>query len=482
MDINKTIGGEALHIPSEGRLGMTAAAQLEAELRQPLDGSAPLEDVAVLHINHCMDNTFSFNDVLKSMFSHVTFVTPPYSIQDIPEEYPGPCYHGMRRDGVYHLMKNKTELGCGGTEFLEATLLLLEEAFRRELIPLLRQGKKLLIIEDGGYHFEALPRVKHLFPEVEDRIIGVVEQTTSGTRRSMSRQGYRYAYPCASIARSDIKMNVESIFIGQRIVEELGLMLYAADTFYSFQSVLLIGYGIVGRSCRMALEGRFCRIGAYDTNPRMLRVAENDGLRAYSKPDPEMFSGDTIVIGCVGAPSFGADMFRAFLEGPGTNLYLASGSSKEVEFSYFLRYLAGKEAEISGLVLEGWETAQWHACYRFRYGGTGKNVYLMAEGKPVNFYREGVVSLTYRVIDLVFTEMLKMALYLCRNRALPPQLYVLGEDNPLTRAVSEKELLDLWFQENHFWYKGELEAFLRPHPLAAELRKITWEKDYGEDY
>ena len=58
MDINKTIGGEALHIPSEGRLGMTAAAQLEAELRQPLDGSAPLEDVAVLHINHCMDNTF----------------------------------------------------------------------------------------------------------------------------------------------------------------------------------------------------------------------------------------------------------------------------------------------------------------------------------------------------------------------------------------------------------------------------------------
>ena len=144
-----------------------------------------LEDVAILHINHCMDNTFSFNDVLRSLFGHVTLVTPPYSNQDIPEEYPGPCYHGTRQDGVYRLMKNKTELGCGGTEFLEATLLLLEEAFRRELIPLLRRGKKLLIIEDGGYHFEALPRVKRLFPEVEDRIIGVVEQTTSGARRSM---------------------------------------------------------------------------------------------------------------------------------------------------------------------------------------------------------------------------------------------------------------------------------------------------------
>ena len=304
----------------------------------------------------------------------------------------------MRRDGVYHLMKDRVELGCGSTEFLEATLLLLEEAFRRELIPLLRQGKKLLIIEDGGYHFEALPRVKRLFPEVEDRIIGVVEQTTSGTRRSMSRQGYRYAYPCASVARSDIKMHVESIFIGQRIVEELGLMLYAADAFYSFHSVLLVGYGIVGRSCRMALEGRFCQLEAYDTDSRVLEVAEKDGLRIYSHPDPAMFSRDTIVIGCVGGPSFGEELFRAFLEGQGTNLYLASGSSKDVEFSYFLRYLAGKEAAIPGLVLEGRETAEWYSCYRFRYGGAEKTVYLMAEGKPVNFYREGVISLTYRVI------------------------------------------------------------------------------------
>ena len=451
-----------------------AAEAAEAEKR--------LADIAVLHINHCMDNTFYFNNVLRGLFNHVTLLTPPYSNQDIPENYAGSCYHGMRRDGVYHLMKNRVELDCCGTEFLESTMLLLEEAFRRELIPLLRQGNQLLVIEDGGYHFEALPRVKRLFPEVEDRIIGVVEQTTSGTRRSMSRQGYRYSYPCASIARSDIKMNVESIFIGQRIVEELGLMLYAVDAFYSFHSVLLVGYGVVGRSCRMALKGRFCRLEAYDTNPRVLQVAKDDGLRTYSHPSPEMFSGDTIVIGCVGRPSFGEELFRAFLDGQGTNLYLASGSSKDVEFSYLLRYLAGKEAEISDLSLEDRETAERHTCYRFRYRGEEKHVYLMAEGKPVNFYREGVISLTYRVIDLVFTEMLQMALYLCRNRNLPPQLYVLGEDNPITRAVSEKELLDLWFKENHFWYQGELETFLQPHPLAAELRKIAWEKDHGEDY
>ena len=445
-------------------------------------GAPGRKDVAVLHINHCMDNTFRFNDVLKGLFGHVTLLTPPYSNQDIPEGYPGPCYHGARREGRYCLMKDRRELGLSCGQFLEATLLLLEEAFRQELVPLLRQGKKLLIIEDGGYHFEALPQVRRMFPGVEDSIIGVVEQTTSGTRRSMSRQGYRYAYPCASIARSDIKMNVESIFIGQRIVEELGLMLYEADTFYSFHDVLLLGYGIVGRSCRMALEGHFCRLAAYDTNPRVLRVAREEGLRAYPRPVPEMFARDTIVIGCVGRPSFDEEMFRAFLAGEGKTLYLASGSSKDVEFSYFLRYLAGSEAQIPGLVLEGQETARWYRRCRFRYGGGEKTVYLMAEGKPVNFYREGVISLTYRVIDLVFTEMLQMALYLCRHRDLPPQLYVLGGDNPITRAVSEGDMLERWFRENQLWHPGELERFLRPHPLAGELREIAWERDNGENH
>ena len=149
---------------------------------------------------------------------------------------------------------------------------------------------------------------------------------------------------------------------------------------------------------------------------------------------------------------------------------------------YFLRYLAGQEEEIPGLSLEGGETAPWFDRYRFRYGGAEKKVYLFAEGKPVNFYREGVVSLTYRVIDLVFTEMLLAALYLCAHRTLPPRLYMLGEPNPITRAVSEEELAGLWFRENRFYFEGNIGSFLRPHPLAGELRQIAWEREHGKDY
>lgn len=43
MNINKTIDGSALHIALEGRLDTTTAPQLEAELKQSMDGVTMLE-------------------------------------------------------------------------------------------------------------------------------------------------------------------------------------------------------------------------------------------------------------------------------------------------------------------------------------------------------------------------------------------------------------------------------------------------------
>ncbi len=43
MNINKTIDGSALHISLEGRLDTTTAPQLEAELKQSMDGVTLLE-------------------------------------------------------------------------------------------------------------------------------------------------------------------------------------------------------------------------------------------------------------------------------------------------------------------------------------------------------------------------------------------------------------------------------------------------------
>ncbi len=43
MNINKTIDGSAMHISLEGRLDTTTAPQLEAELKQSMDGITMLE-------------------------------------------------------------------------------------------------------------------------------------------------------------------------------------------------------------------------------------------------------------------------------------------------------------------------------------------------------------------------------------------------------------------------------------------------------
>ena len=43
MKINKTVEGTTLHISLEGRLDTTTAPQLEAELKQSLDGITQLE-------------------------------------------------------------------------------------------------------------------------------------------------------------------------------------------------------------------------------------------------------------------------------------------------------------------------------------------------------------------------------------------------------------------------------------------------------
>lgn len=43
MNISKTVDGTALHISLEGRLDTTTAPQLEAELKQSMDGITQLE-------------------------------------------------------------------------------------------------------------------------------------------------------------------------------------------------------------------------------------------------------------------------------------------------------------------------------------------------------------------------------------------------------------------------------------------------------
>lgn len=430
------------------------------------------DDIILLHINHCLDNSFYFNDMLHQLFPELIFVGVPYNHKTVKKAYPYACYYAKYEGEEYELMKNDQSLGDIRGDFLVATLALIEQALLRDIIPRFSEGKKLLIIEDGGYHYDIVGKLSEQYPKLTAHILGVVEQTTSGTKRCLFYEKHHgLQYPCISIARSDMKMNLESVFIGQRVVEELSHFLYTADLFLSFQHILLVGYGIIGRSIANVLNNKRCHIGVYDIDPEILDVAKEDGYQTYPTVTKDMFDTTTILIGSVGIPSFTEEMFLCFLQGKADTLYLASASSKNLEFIYFIEYLKGIQKPIPGLTFLEEETTRFYTAYHFSYQKQKKTVVLVAEGVPVNFYREDVISLTYSMIDIVFTEMFEMAMICCKEKTLPNQLLLLGRAKELVHTISEEELIKSWFEQNQFYYQQNLKQFLNVHPLAERLRE-----------
>ena len=431
------------------------------------DGS----NIVVLHVNHCMDNSFYFSEALKQIFHEVVFIGVPYNDKEVTPGYTFRYYYGKNKKGIYELYQGPKLFQITSQDFTEATELLLERAMERDILPHLRAGKKLLVIEDGGYHYKVLNRMAEKEPLLKTHMLGSVEQTTSGTVKCIDASKENgYAYPCTSISRSNIKMHVEARFIGHRVVEELSSFLYTANTFLDFHNVLILGYGIVGRRVARDLKGKRCQITVYDNDDFISRIARAEGFRTASTITPENFQKSTILIGNVGADVFPAEILLAFLDGAADSLYLASSSSQDREFKTFINMTQEKIPFPEGVVLTEEIPEEFYTIYRLSYQGRIKNVYLIAQGMPVNFYRKDVISLTYSIIDLIFSEMLSMGITLCRDEHLPKKLYLLGEDDGFMPFVSEEELTELWFEKYDLSDGNDIQEILDSHPFSGYLR------------
>ncbi len=218
---------------------------------------ASLKDIVVLHVNHCMDYSFYFSEILNDLFARAVFVGVPYNDMAVEDGWSFIPYYGRKLKNTFELCRGQECFYSGNGAFVKMVQRLIETALEKDLLPYLREGKRLLIIEDGGYHYPALRRFQEKYPEFRDSVCGSVEQTASGTVRCRKfGQENGFFYPCGSISRSDIKMHIESRFIGHRVVEELAYFLYTANAFLDFHHVLLLGYGIVGRQVARDLQSR----------------------------------------------------------------------------------------------------------------------------------------------------------------------------------------------------------------------------------
>lgn len=455
---------------------MPVLDKLSRETQESL--GAMTEDIVVLHINHCMDNSFYFSEVLNRMFHDVIFIGAPYNGRGMEGNYSFRYLYGKNRKGSYELYDRDQCFKILQNDFTAAMEALITQAITTYIIPYIVSGKRLLIFEDGGYHYPVLEKLSADYGLTEDCVVGCVEQTASGTVRCRDYgklEGFRY--PCASISRSEIKMGIESRFIGHRVTEELGSFLYSANTFWDFHSVLLIGYGIVGRRVAMDLREKKCRITVYDDDAYIREIAETEGYDVLSEITPGYFQKTTIIVGNTGTSAFTVEMLTSFLHGKASEIYLASSSSQDREFKVFLDMVNGNLPFPTGTVLCGTDEQEYYTIYHLRYREQKKKVYLIAEGLPVNFYRKDGISLTYSIIDLVFSEMLSMGITLCREEQLPRRLYLLGEDDGFLPFLSEEELLRLWFETYGLSCGGNLKESMDMHPATGYLRKKLIQED-----
>ena len=135
-----------------------------------------------------------------------------------------------------------------------------------------------------------------------------VEQTSSGieTIKYINLQ-----YPIINVARSRAKLNIESPFIAEAVIDRLRTYLKKNS------EILILGNGAIGNSIYETLKKDYS-LARYDTVKGKSDLANLSELEKYD-----------LVIGCTGKTSIFQDMFKYLKKG----VILASASSSDVEFS-----------------------------------------------------------------------------------------------------------------------------------------------------
>ena len=109
-----------------------------------------------------------------------------------------------------------------------------------------------------------------------------------------------------------------------------------------------------------------------------------------------------------------------------------------------------------------------------------KSIILVARGFPVNFYREGSISLTHSIIDPIYTEIIVLLQYLVNNsHKLKNKLYLLGFTPIPDLQIKEETIISSWINYNKLSIAhntGNIWNNFDIHPLEDKLR-VNFLKD-----
>lgn len=422
-------------------------------------------NIILLHINHELDDIHDFHQMLAKYFVRSFFIAIPYKIESydaekIPDKDFYKIYQECGKNKIYSGNHVVSETGDHLQEQMEDMLYAVFNEVAADL-----KTQNLLILEDGGYHYSAVENIKRKYQNFEQKILACIEQTRNGLRayKQYAMEG-SIGYPVLTVARSKIKMKIESCYIAQNAVKTTKSFMSLMNQKMIDSKVLLLGYGAVGRYVSKILNHYGCYQYVYDWNSRISQVAKNDGRNVLEKVNKYTFVDNMLLIGTTGNASFTREMLEAYIDSEADNIILVSVSSKQTEFQVLLenkeKYIAETRVLKADDCILGIE-------YQFNNIYRRKKIRVLADGYPINFY--GKEHIPLEVIDLIYTEMLYlMTLSINPSRILENSLYILGDNSEIFGDIEDR-LFDEW-ENIEIKKNAKLQFLLEQHPEEEYLR------------
>ncbi len=368
---------------------------------------------------------------------------------------------------VHSTFRHKLEEAKFG--FFDAMRRLAVFLFLNKLLSLIPKNEKLLLIEDGGYVAPVLneraldgvsfgsvldefwvetkdPTIKQKpFNEIlKTYVMGTVEHTRNGYDRLVKvKEEKEFLFlPIFSIAISNEKTKEESKEVARSILNAIGNTLHGIGKVLSKRKILLLGSnGNIGGFLKKFLIGGFLHENNLDILEvdRKIRSESRFLKSSFSHVSDSGFAEIDLVIGVTGESIIPPKTWESWiLTSKHKQLFIASGSTKTVEFNDFINWtnalnleenpkLGGEDLEISFQRILDPQTQMdlgSKIVFRIDKKQIEKEVYLISDGSPVNFLFFGVPT---ESMDPIISQLASVSLgmvHYYKTQNLPkPDLY-----------------------------------------------------------
>lgn len=362
----------------------------------------PLRSLGILLTVHFITDCISLIEGLIKLGGE------PKRITIIDKGYPYP----YRRRIEAHLRHHYNIEVFPGTE--------INQALQHHVTKIAAQGKRSIIIDNGGY---VLPALVTKYPTYVPEFVGLVEATMSGITRIANLS--TLPLPIFSFAESRTKAAIEPITLAESAVLQIQNMLEYKSL--AGKVVLVIGFGQIGEATAKALQKMYAQVIVYDQDIVRLVYAHKNGFTT-GRDLTEIITRyqPKIIIGATGSTSLTQKHFAAMKK----SCYLASLGSRTHEFN--LQDLANI-ATVDPAYHNG-------TIYVFNENKNIK-VTVLADGYPINFYAsEGLPN---TCADVLQASLLVGACTL----ASPGHGFTPGHNLARTnKSLEDAQLLDSYYE------------------------------------